>query len=81
MGVRAYFLVPAQGGGENAFPCVVVRVVEDVFSTHVLLRPEGAVAGAPPLRMELDKMAWRALPKRERLFVSIEPRDILFFDR
>ena len=78
-GVRARFVRPAGGPGENVFPCAVVRVVEDVFSTIVILRPEGAAPDAPPLRMELDKMAWRALPDRERLTVQISPRDILLF--
>ena len=79
MGVRAHFVRPAEGG-ENAFPCQVVRVVEDVFNTVVLLRPEGAAPGAPPLRMELDKMEWRTRREKERLTVAIEPRDILLFE-
>lgn len=78
-GVRARFVRPAGGPGENTFPCAVARVVEDVFSTVVILRPEGSAPDAPPLRMELDKMAWRALPDRERLTVQIAPRDILLF--
>ena len=80
MGVRAHFVHIAEPGEQNAFLCQVTRVVEDVFNTVVILRPEGAVPGAPPLRMELDKMAWRALPARERITVSIEPRDILLFE-
>ena len=79
VGVRARFVRPAGGPGENAFPCAVARVVEDVFSTVVILRPEGSAPDAPPLRMELDKMAWRALPDRERITVQIAPRDILLF--
>ena len=78
-GVRARFVRPAGGPGENTFPCAVARVVEDVFSTIVILRPEGAEPDAPPLRMELDKMIWRALPDRERITVQIAPRDILLF--
>lgn len=78
-GVRARFVRPAAGPGENTFPCAVARVVEDVFSTIVILRPEGAEPDAPPLRMELDKMIWRALPDRERITVQIAPRDILLF--
>ena len=79
-GVRAHFVHIAGPGEENAFPCAVVRVVEDVFNTIVILRPEGAVPGAPPLRMELDKAARRAVTERERLTVAIEPRDILLFE-
>ncbi len=79
MGVRAHFVRP--GGEENTFSCKVVRVVEDVFNTIVILRPERAGPGAPPLRMELDKMAWKAIPEKDRLSVSIAPRDILLFEK
>lgn len=79
VGVRSRFVRP--GTGDNAFLCEVVRVVEDVFDTIVILRPEGAAPDAPPLRMEMDKMAWRACPDQERLYVSIEPRDILLFEK
>lgn len=81
IGVRAHFVRPAENMGENVFPCAVVRVVEDVFTTIILLRPEGAASEAPLLRMELDKMAWRALPGKDRLRILIEPRDILLFEQ
>ena len=81
IGVRAHFVRPAENAGENVFPCAVVRVVEDVFTTIILLRPEGAAPEAPLLRMELDKMAWRALPGKDRLRILIEPRDILLFEQ
>ncbi len=77
VGVRAHHVRPAQPGTENSFACSVVRVVEDVFSTIVLLRPESAAADAPLLRMELDKAAWAAVPDKARMTVSIRPSDIL----
>ena len=81
MGVRAHFVTPAEGQEENTFSCSVLRAVEDVFNTIVLLRPEGAEPDAPLLRMELEKMAWRAIQPKERLLVSICPWDILLFER
>lgn len=81
MGVHARFVTPADGSGINTFPCRTVRVTEDVFSTVVLLRPEGAAQDAPPLRMELEKMAWRSIAEKERILVSIRPEDILLFER
>ena len=81
MGVRAHFVTPTEGQEENTFSCSVLRAVEDVFNTIVLLRPEGAEPDAPLLRMELEKMAWRAIQPKERLLVSICPRDILLFER
>lgn len=77
VGIRAHHVRPAPAGAENAFPCAVVRVVEDVFSTIVLLRPESAAPGAPPLRMELDQAAWQAAPDKARLTVAVSPADIL----
>lgn len=81
MGVRAHFVTPAEGQEENTFSCSVLKAVEDVFNTIVLLRPEGAELDAPLLRMELEKMAWRAIQPKERLLVSICPRDILLFEQ
>ena len=75
--IRARHVVPAKEGAENAFPCAVERVVQDVFTTIVLLRPESAAPGAQLLRMELPREVWQTLPDKNRLTVSIQPRDIL----
>ncbi len=80
MGVRAHFVHAARPGELNAFPCAVARVVDDVFTTIVLLHPRGAARDAPPLRMELDKAAWRALEEKEEFTAAIAPRDILLFE-
>ena len=77
VGIRSHHVRPAETGGENAVACAVERVVDDVFGTIVLLRPENAAPEAPLLRMELDKADWAALPDKGRLTVSIAPADIL----
>lgn len=74
-GIRARHLLPAEA--ENALSCQVVRVIRDVFSVIVLLRPESSVPGAPPLRMELDRSDWEALPDQTSLTVSVDPENIL----
>ena len=79
-GGRARFVRAARPGEPNAFPCAVARVVDDVFTTIVLLHPRGAARDAPPLRMELDKAAWRALGEKEEFTAAIAPRDILLFE-
>ena len=76
VGLRAHHIRYGAPGEENAFSCVVVRVIQDVFSTIVLLRPEGAAEGAPLLRMELDKAAWRGA-EGDMVTLSIAPEDIL----
>lgn len=77
VGIRARHVALAREGGENVFPCTVQRVIQDVFTTIVLLRPEGAAPEAPLLRMELSREAWRGVEDKERLLASVEPRDIL----
>ena len=77
IGIRAHHVQPAGPGAENAFPCTAVKVVEDVFSTIVLLRPEGAAPEAPLLRMELDRDVWQAVPDNSHLTVSVPPEAIL----
>lgn len=74
-GLRAHHIRPAQPGEANAFPCMVERVMDNVFSTILILRPEGAVPGAPNLRAEVEKdMA----PEPGRtVFFSIQPEKII----
>ena len=67
----------AEEGSPGAFPCAVQRVIQDVFVTIVLLRPEGAAPDAPPLRMELDREAWYAVADKRHVWAAIQPRDIL----
>lgn len=76
-GIRARHIRPAEPEKENAFPCRVLRVIDDVFSTIVLLMPQGAAPDAPPMRMEMDKTAWQGLSDKGRLTVSVSPKDIL----
>ena len=77
VGIRAHHVIMADADTPGAFPCAVQRVIQDVFVTIVLLRPEEAAPDAPPLRMELDREAWYAVADKQRVWVSIQPRDIL----
>jgi len=80
-GIRARHVVPAEPDSENCFPCRVLRVVQDVFTTILLLQPEQAAPDAHPLRMELPREVWQTLPDQTRLMVSIQPRDILLLQQ
>jgi len=77
VGIRANHISPCDQSAVNAFPCTVIRTVQDVFTTIVLLRPEGAAPDASALRMELSRDAWYAVPDKTRVTVSVQPRDIL----
>ena len=77
VGVRAHSLRPAEGPGENRLLCRVERVVEEVFSTVVMLSTPGGDRGFSRLRLELDKEDWAALGSPAALALRVEPEDIL----
>ena len=77
VGIRSHHVAMAEAGSPGAFPCEVQRVIQDVFVTIVLLRPEGATPDAPPLRMELDREVWYAVENKQHVWAAIQPRDIL----
>jgi len=67
----------APEGTEGAFHCAVERVIQDVFTTIVLLRPEHAAPDAPPLRMELEREDAPTVLDNQLVWISVQPRDIL----
>ena len=77
VGIRAHFIRPAEGPGPNRLPCRVLRVVEEMFSTVVMLATPGGGRGPSRLRMELDKAAWAALGNPKELWVELSPKDLL----
>jgi molybdate transport system ATP-binding protein len=72
VGVRAHHIVPGPGA-ENNIPCAVSRVIEDVFSTIVML----TTPGDGLLRLELDKEAWARLGQPEKLTVHVLPEQVM----
>ncbi len=81
LGVRRHYVRPAPPQGENTIPCTILQIIDDVFSTIVLLRPCSAPPDAlyPTLEMELEKAAWAALERRagEIIHVSAASEDLL----
>lgn len=83
VGVRAHYVKICEEGpaknAENAFACRVARVIQDVFSTVVNLTPERAASGSDftRIRMELPKEAARAIRAGDRLWVRVDPADIM----
>lgn len=77
VGIRAHQVRITEPALVNTFAATVERVIEDVSSTIVLLRPSGASEEAPLLRMEIDRNTWRTTPDQQHVTVSIGPQDIL----
>ena len=70
VGIRAHHLHIAESGEENAIPCTVERIIEDVFSTVVMLR----TAGGGTLRMEVETGDFTV---GEALAVAVKPEHVL----
>ena len=77
IGVRAHLFRPAPQAGENAIPCRVLRVIDNVFTMVVMLATPGGATGFSRLRLELEKEAWAALGNPDTLFLHAQPQDIL----
>lgn len=77
VGIRSHHVAMAQEHAPGAFYCTVQRVIQDVFVTSVLLRPQNAAIDAPPLRMELSRENWCSVENKKHVWASIQPEDIL----
>ena len=75
-GIRAHHLIPG-AAGENDIACTVTRVIEDTFSTVVMLATPGGDTGRSLLRLELDKERWAALDRPEKLTVHVLPEQVM----
>ena len=75
LGIHSSHIRPAPADAPNALSCRVERVVEDVCTCTILLRPEHSLPGAPLLWMELAKEQWQ---DRESLTVALPPEYLLF---
>lgn len=74
IGLRAHHLSFCAETDPNALRCAVVRTMDNVFSTVVILRPVNAEPGVPNLRMELEQTP---LNLGNTVCVTIAPENIL----
>ena len=77
VGLRAHHLGFAEDKDENAIRCCVVRTMDNVFSTIIMLRPQGSLPNSPTLRVEVKKELWTARQDKNHVTVSIAPQNIL----
>ena len=76
-GIRSHHVRISDGTEINRISCSVDRVIDDVFGTIVLLRPDGAAPDAPLLRMEISKSLWAAQENPAHMTVTVAPQEIL----
>ena len=73
-GVRAHSFHIAKSGEPNRFDARVVRVIDDTFSTILMLAPEG---GNAMLRVELSKEEWAALRNPSVVLLGVAPEHVM----
>ena len=73
-GVRAHSFHIARGGEPNRFDAKVAEVIDDTFSTILMLEPEG---GSARIRMELPKEEWAALRSPSVVLVGVAPENVM----
>ena len=62
IGIRSHDMAPADAPGENVFPYEVAETIEDTFNYVLMIRPAGAAPSVTPLRWEMTKEKYAALP-------------------
>ena len=73
-GVRAHSFHIARSGEPNRFDARVIRVIEDTFSTILMLAPEG---GNAMIRMELPKEEWAAMRNPDVILLGVAPENVM----
>ncbi|MCR5826611.1 MAG: ATP-binding cassette domain-containing protein [Oscillospiraceae bacterium] len=74
VGLRAHSLRLARGDEPNRFDARVLRVIDDAFSTIVMLASE---TGGALLRMELPKEDWAAQRGSSRVTLTVPPEQVM----
>lgn len=77
IGVRAHALVPFADQDGNVIRCKVERVIEDLFSTMIILSTPGGKTGYSLLCMEMSKEKWMVFDNHCEISLYIEPTDIM----
>jgi molybdate transport system ATP-binding protein len=94
IGVRSHYIQPVTEKetkeSKNTFSCQILKVIEDVFSIVIMLRPKQAKSSEEAtltgqhdeqIRMEVTKEDWESFYQKEKvketMWVKIEPHDIM----
>ncbi|MCD8035872.1 MAG: ATP-binding cassette domain-containing protein [Clostridiales bacterium] len=78
VGLRAHYF--STDGLENRIDCEVERVIGDVFSTIIMLKPISAESKDSLIRFETDKEKAAGLNKGDKMSVYIDSKDILLLE-
>ncbi len=93
IGVRSHYIYPVSAAEaaekpENTFRCHLEKVIDDVFSTVIMVRPEHADASEESrknhfnrIRVETTKEFWKEFCKKEgpqeSIWLHVDPADVM----
>lgn len=94
IGIRSHYLCPIAEeeakGKENVFRCRIEKVIEDVFSMVLMVRPAGALMQPDmnrhegQIRVELSKECWNAFCRKENvsadILIHVDPKDVMLLE-
>lgn len=78
--IRAHHVQITDGPGENVAECRVLRVIEDVFSTIVMVATPGGDSAQSRLRLELDRSEWKRWNGCEKVYLYLAPERIMLLN-
>lgn len=73
IGLRSHYISIVDNPGENAFECSVERVIDDVFSSVIMVKSPGGGL----LRLEMGKSEWEKHKNNKKLCIFAAPCDIM----
>ncbi len=97
IGVRSHYIEPAgadEADKENTFRCRIYKVIDDVFSTVIVVHPSSAKQNTDTfdetgqrnsrIRIETTKQAWAEFCQKENpeeeILIHIQPKDIMLLE-
>ncbi len=75
VGIRSHDMECVTQPGENTFPCQVVQTIADSFNYILMLRPREAGEDTIPLRWEITREQYAALP--EQWFIRLPKEKLM----
>lgn len=77
IGVRAHFIEIIKTPEKNSFKLELIKEIDQMFSTVLMIKPPKPFGEYRDIRIELDKEKWKELKDEEELFVRIKPENIM----
>ncbi|NLW42904.1 MAG: ATP-binding cassette domain-containing protein [Tissierellia bacterium] len=81
IGVRSHYIeITEIPNGENTYPLVIDKVIEELFSVGLMVNTANA-SEYDKIRIDIDKNKWKELEGKENLYFRIKPENIMLLER